>query len=453
MGSNRFYLSVTINCLLIFGSSFLFFYFLQVRQQPSTASGMAVLALLLTIRLIYYVNRTNRILDNFLSYMHERDPSLHFSVRYVKGHFKGLSESMEDLIAELKDHRINLEVQAHYLETILDNVSTGILCFDPAGKILTINRAAGRGLNMERLNHLDELNRIHPGLGTKIQQMQPNTEYTETVLHGGNSIQLTIHISQIKLKKESVSIAALNDISNQMEEQEIRSWKRLIRVINHEIMNSMTPIITLSMAIRRKLANGEEAKQVEQLSKTALEDAIQSASIIEERSSGLVKFIERYKKLTSLPPMKMERFTADELFENLEQLFGEEFRRKGIRLNRSSPCNVELNADRQMLEQVLINLVKNSTEALERSEQPEIELSCFRDGDDNIRLAVRDNGEGIPSDKMDQVFVPFFTTREEGSGIGLSLCKQIIRSHGGTIHMESTPDQGTLVVIHLNLEG
>ena len=449
MGSNRFQISVIINSLLIFGCAFLFFYFLQVRQQPSTAAGLALLALLITIRLIYYVNRTNRILGNFLSYMHESDPSLHYSVRYVKRYFKGLNESMEKLIGELKEHRINLEVQTHYLETILDNVSTGILCFDPSGKILTFNRAAGQCLNMDRLNHLHELNRFHPGLGSKMQKMHPHSETTEMLFHGGKTVQLAIHISQIKLKKETVFIAAINDISNQMEEQEISSWKRLIRVINHEIMNSMTPIITLSMALRRKLANGEDAKQVEELSRTAIEDAIQSAVIIEERSTGLVQFIERYKKLTSLPPVKKERFPADQLFAKLEHLFKAEFQSKGIRLTWPSPCTAELEADRQMLEQVLINLIKNSMEALGSSPDPEIELSCQGETGEHVVLVVRDNGEGIPEDKLDQVFVPFFTTRQEGSGIGLSLCKQIIRSHHGTIHIESVAGEGTRVVIEL----
>lgn len=447
MGSNRFYISVVLNCLLIFGSAFLFFYFLQVRQQPSTAAGIVILALLLTIRLIHYVNRTNRILGNFLSYMHESDPSLHHSVRYVKRHFKGLNESMERLIGELKENRIDLEVQTHYLKAILDNVSTGILCFDDSGRILTMNHAAAECLKMERLNHLDDLDRHLPGLGTRILKMRPDTETTETILCEGKSIQLTIHSSQIKLKKERVHIIALNDISNQMEEQEILSWKKLIRVINHEIMNSMTPIITLSMAIRRKLSKGNQAKPATQLNSEALEDAIQSASIIEERSKGLVQFIERYKKLTALPPMKMERFPAGDLFTKMEQLFKEELNAKDIRFNWPSQCNAELEADRQMLEQVLINLVKNSVEALRNREDPAIELSCYRDADNHICLAVRDNGEGIPEDKLEQVFVPFFTTREEGSGIGLSLCKQIIRSHKGRTHIESAPGQGTRVVI------
>jgi len=135
MGSNRFYISIVINCLLIFAAAFLCFYFLQIRQQPNTATGIAILALLLTFRLIYFVNRTNRILANFLSYMKEKDPTLHYSVRYADKNLKGLNEALEKLISEFKENRIELEVQAQYLESILNNVSTGIICFDLEGKV------------------------------------------------------------------------------------------------------------------------------------------------------------------------------------------------------------------------------------------------------------------------------------------------------------------------------
>jgi len=147
--------------------------------------------------------------------------------------------------------------------------------------------------------------------------------------------------------------------------------------------------------------------------------------------------------------MKTDLFPAGELMGKMDQLFQKEFSEKGIQLIRPEKCKIELNADRQMLEQVLINLLKNSLVAVRNTKDPEIELSCYRDGKMHICLSVRDNGEGIQEEKLEQVFVPFFTTREEGSGIGLSLCRQIIRSHNGRIHIESVPGDGTRVVITL----
>ena len=449
MGSNRFYISLAVNCLLILAAAFLCFYFLQVRQQPNTAVGLAILAILFTIRLIYHVNRTNRILGSFLAYMQEKDASLHYTVPYVEKNFRGLHEALDKLILEFKETRIDLEVQAQYLETILDNVSTGILCFDRHGEISTMNRSAAEFLDVERMKNISELDQLHSGLGTKILGMRPDEQHTDTIKSREGLAHLSLHATQIILKKESIHIVAINDITHQMEEQEILSWKKLIRVINHEIMNSMTPIITLAMATRKKLAGKEGVKSKEEISEEALEDAIQSASIIEERSKGLVEFIERYKRLTGLPPMKLERFAAADLFLKLEQLFREEIRDQGIKLSLPHNCNIQLEADRQMMEQVLINLVKNSLEAVRHVESPEINMDCVQESKDRLRLQVIDNGEGIPRDKLDQVFVPFFTTRDNGSGIGLSLCKQIIRSHQGHLHIESKPGQGTRVIITL----
>jgi len=449
MGSNRFYISIVINCLLIFAAAFLCFYFLQIRQQPNTATGIAILALLLTFRLIYFVNRTNRILANFLSYMKEKDPTLHYSVRYADKNLKGLNEALEKLISEFKENRIELEVQAQYLESILNNVSTGIICFDLEGKVRTINRTAGEYLGLEGLRHLHDLDRKQAELGSRILEMSPEEQINIFIKERGGARHLSIHCTQIKLKKEFINIVALNDITHQMEEQEILSWKKLIRVINHEIMNSMTPIITLAMATRKKLGNKEGAKPKEELTKVALEDALQSAAIIEERSKGLVQFIDRYKKLTGLPPMKTERFPVEDLFVKVKQLFKEDLKEKGIRIIWPSDCNAELVADPEMLEQVMINLVKNAMDALINIKDPEIELSCYLDTENRICLSVHDNGEGIPEEKLEQIFVPFFSTREEGSGIGLSLCRQIVRSHNGRMQVESTAGEGTRVIVSL----
>jgi nitrogen fixation/metabolism regulation signal transduction histidine kinase len=382
--------------------------------------------------------------------MHEHDPSLHYSVRYVQKNFKGLNEALEKLIREFKETRIDLEVQAHYLESILDNVSTGILTFDDAGKVWSINHSATESLETGPIACLADLDIRHPGLSFKLMEMRSGDQLTLPISKkaGGESL-LSLYVSQIKLKKDRVYIAAFNDITHHMEEQEIRSWKKLIRVINHEIMNSMTPIITLSMAIRKKLAHGDQAKKVEETNPEALKDAIQSASIIEERSSGLVEFIERYKKLTGLPPLKLETFAIEELFTKIEKLFQSEFQSKGVQFLRSGHCSKELEADRQMLEQVLINLVKNSLEALSHTKDPQLELSCTQNDEGQVSFTIRDNGEGIPGEKLEQVFIPFFTTRKEGSGIGLSLCRQIIRSHKGRMYIESEPGQGTRVIIIL----
>ena len=292
MAFNRFTLSVIIHGILLFINVFLAFFFFYSREQVTTAAGMIILALIVLARLIYHVNRTNRILASFLTYMHEKDPALSYTARYTDRNFTGLNESLEKLILEWKENRIDVEVQAQYLEAILNNVSTGIITYSDSGEIQSMNGAARKFLGCGSVDNFREL---------------------EALLPGPDSLKLSMDHSTIKLKSESIHIIALNDISSQMEEQEIRSWKKLIRVINHEIMNSITPIITLAMAIRRKMTRGGELKNPEELTRENLTDAVQSASIIEERSGGLVDFIERYKKVTGLPPLKAEVFPAKAL--------------------------------------------------------------------------------------------------------------------------------------------
>ena len=448
MGFNRFYFSVFINSALIFLLAFLCFFFINTRQQYTTASGIAILALFLLGRLVFHVNRTNRILDNFLMYLQDEDPSLSYTIRYTDKNFRGLNERLGELLREFKENRIELEIQAQYLEAILGNLSTGILSFNESGEVRTMNKSAGNYLGLRKIRHVRELEKKTPGLGTRMMAMQPGDQVTIKTSIKGRTRQLSVNSAQIKIKNEIIHIISLIDISNQMEEQEIESWKKLIRVINHEIMNSMTPIITLTLAIRKKLMMGKRVKLAGQVASEDIEDAVQSAAIIEGRSRGLVNFIDRYRKITGLPPLNPDTFPVGDLFLKIEKLYGEEFRNRGIRFHCQADCSYELKADRQMLEQVLINLLKNSFEALENIEKPEIRLSCTPDTGKGLSLIIADNGEGIPSDKLEQVFVPFFSTREDGTGIGLSLCKQIMRLHNGTINIESNPTKGTRVLLN-----
>jgi nitrogen fixation/metabolism regulation signal transduction histidine kinase len=441
MSYNRFHITLILYCLLIFAAAFLCFFFLYTRQQPNTAMGMALLAVLILLRMIHFVNRSNRILSNFLVYLQEKDPSLSYTVRYADKNFRGLKNSLEKLIREFRENRMELEVQSQYLEAILKNISTGILCFDDAGRIFTMNKAAENLLGTGSINRLGELKKVDPNLEEKMRQLHPDQELTEQFQAGGGRKHLSITCSRIKQGTSLINIITLKDISMQMEEQEITSWKKLIRVINHEVMNSMTPIITLSTAIRNKLTRIKTPE--------ALEDAVNSAGIIGERSAGLIGFIERYKKLTGLPSPNREYFSAGELLFSIEELYRESTSNLHVDLSCQSDCDIQVEADREMMEQVLINLVQNAMDAVADSPQPEIVLSCFTESGGQVCISVRDNGEGIPADRLEQVFVPFFSTRNTGSGIGLSLCKQIMRLHHGQIQLDSEPGEGTCVTLRL----
>jgi two-component system nitrogen regulation sensor histidine kinase NtrY len=445
MGFNRFYLSVIIYVVLITICSFTFFYFLTVTNQLTTAAGTGIIAVLIMFRFIYYVNRTNRMLGDFFIYMKEEDPSLTYTRKYTDRNFKGLSRKMELLIREFKEDRLEKEVQARYLQTIVDNVTTGIISFDQSGYVHLMNNAARELLNIRKLNTIDELNHCYPELGSGIRFLKPRDQMTEKIIAKGKFHHLSINAAVIRMKGIRNHIITLNDIKYQMEEQEIESWKKLIRVINHEILNSITPIITLTTAIKKRLLKKQDKKAMRKVNEKDIRYALDSTDIIEERSRGLINFIDRYRKLTRLVPLQLSSVNIQELFQRIQFLFKEEPGMKGITLKVDYQETDTLMADPKMLEQMMINLVKNSMEALENIKDPFIKLDYCLDEEQRKIIRIRDNGTGIEPETLVQVFVPFFTTKEGGSGIGLSLCRQIMRMHKGEIHIDSEPGEGTEV--------
>jgi len=377
--------------------------------------------------------------------MKEKDPSLIYTRKYTDRNFKGLSQKMGFLIREFKENRLEKEVQARYLQTIVDNVSTGIISFDQSGYVHLLNNAARELLNIRQLNMIDELNHCYPELGSRVRLLKPRDQMTEKIVTKEKFHHLSINAAVIRMKGIQNHIITLNDIKYQMEEQEIESWKKLIRVINHEILNSITPIITLTTAIKKRLRRKQDKQTMKDVNKKDINYALASTDIIEERSKGLINFIDRYRKLTKLAPLQLSSVDIKELFQKIQLLFKEEPGMKGVTFKVDCQGTGILMADPKMLEQVMINLVKNSMEALENLNNPFIEVGYYVDEEQRKVIRVKDNGVGIDPEAREQIFVPFYTTKEGGSGIGLSLCRQIMRMHKGGISIDSEPGKGTVV--------
>ena len=447
MSYNRFYINVFLNVILIAAACLVFVFFLFIRDQPATATLFGFFAIFFTGRLIYYINRTNRILDNFIIFMKEHDPTLAISSQFVKKTFHGFYHNLQKIKDEMKEDRIEKEIQAKYLHTIVENVQTGIVTINKNGEVELINKAAKDYLGVARLRHMSELDKTHSGLAARIRDLNPGEQILEKLTTRRKSHYLSIKGSFIKSKGEPYTIFTFNDIKNELEEQEIHSWKKLIRIITHEIMNSITPITTLTSAIKRKLNKGKGKRETVEYTPLEIQEALSGMDIIEERSQGVIHFISQYRKLTKLPPLQISDFVITELFDKIEYLFKEQLNNLGIRFNSEVKSIKVLHADKKMVEQILINLVKNAIEALDGIPSPLIALKAFIDTEGRTMLHVEDNGRGISTKYLEQVFVPFFTTREHGSGIGLSLSKQIMRLHKGDIILFSEEGKGTRIVL------
>ena len=299
-------------------------------------------------------------------------------------------------------------IRQHYYEQVLDEVDTGVLVCREDGEITWQNRAS-----------ILMLGSMH---GLPQEWIATRSAHKVTHTHHNTVYEMLVCSRKFVLDRQTYRIVSLRDIHEVIEETEIEAWQKLVSVLTHEIMNSLTPIIGLS----------ESADGMDERADSAL-------AVIHRRSKGLLEFIKNYRKLTRIPQPQMESVPVQEYFSDLEQFYGDR-----LRCN-VSPSALEVNADPRQLMQVLVNLVKNASEASDGI----IELNAYRTADGNIEISVRDHGQGILPEVMDSIFVPFFTTKPQGSGIGLSLCKQIVKQHRGRLLVKSRPGHGSVFTIIL----
>lgn len=262
-------------------------------------------------------------------------------------------------------------------------------------------------------------------------------------------IPLSIKTGELRFNENSIKLISFQDIRNELEAQELESWRKLIKILRHEIMNSITPITTLTTAIKRNLNIQGIKKSVTEINEENIADTLLSTEVIEERSKGLISFVERFKKLTELPEPKYCMFNIDKMFESVRILFSDELTAKKISCTIDvQEGDLQINADEQLIEQVLINLVKNSIEAI-KQDNGKIILSAFKRPAGNIIIHVSDNGQGIKQEDIENIFVPSYSTKENGTGIGLSISKQIMQLHKGNIAVRSLPFKETIFELTL----
>jgi signal transduction histidine kinase len=283
--------------------------------------------------------------------------------------------------------------------------------------------------------------------------------------------QLSIYATEFKLRENHYTLVSLTNIQSELEEREMEAWQNLIRVLTHEIMNSVTPLVSLSSSASSLLdstisvndntdmkpdtgnaksdsqSTGADSPSVE-INAESLQDIKGALDTISKRSEGLLHFVDNYRNLTRIPVPNFQVAKVLELFDRIEQLFADRFLEKKIMFTCSvEPFNLELTADPDLIEQVIINLVMNSIRALSETDSPMIKLAGKVDGHGGTIIQVVDNGHGIPEELLEKIFIPFFTTRNEGSGIGLSLSRQIMRAHKGGITVQSVPGIETVFTL------
>jgi two-component system, NtrC family, nitrogen regulation sensor histidine kinase NtrY len=427
-------------------SIWLFMFMITRPNMIFAAVLMGAVILFQHIELFRFVSITNQKLTRFLESVKYSDFITGFTSDNKLGKsFKELNTAFTEVLDAFRKARTEKEEQGQYLNSVVQQVRTGILSFDSDGSVQLINANAKRFMNVSTLKNIQELIATNPKLYHSINSVEPGKS---ELYKGSNELYLTIQATELRIRGADVKLVTLQNIQPELQQQELEAWQNLTRVLRHEIMNSITPISSLTSTLR-DILDHEMVKKEDgyELKEEGADDLREGLATIENRSKGLIKFIDAYREYTSLPKPTFKQVRLKDLIEKVAHLLKTELRKTSIKFEYS--CHSEyltLQADEEMIEQVLINLLKNAKEALAETDDPHLKLTGKYE-DNVIKIEVEDNGPGIIKEAIDHIFVPFYTTKRTGSGIGLSLSRQIMQMHNGSITVESEPDVKTVFTL------
>lgn len=404
-----------------------------------------------TSSLIRYIEKPNRDLTSNLDAIRYKDFSRNLQLKWQDEHFKELNRALEDVYQVFQNMRIEKEMQYQYLENLVKHVQVGLLTFKETGEIVLFNNTAKEILGIRYLKNFKSLEEkqkiLYDDLIYAIERKQHLISYMPP--NSQEQMQIAIYATQFGLRDETFQLISLQNIKSELDAKEIESWHDLIRVLTHEIMNSITPIASLA-STANGLVNHCVSTMNESLSdkKEQFEDIQKAIATIEKRSQGLLDFIQKYRALTKLPIPEIAPVSISELFRRISQLNATQVKKNHIDLEiQVQPEQLKIHMDVVMIEQVLINLIKNAIEAVNQVENPKIKMLSHINLNGRPVIQIEDNGPGIPRENWDKIFVPFYTTKSGGSGIGLTLSKQIMRKHQGAIQVFSESGKGSIFTL------
>ncbi|MBU1014514.1 MAG: hypothetical protein KKG99_16065 [Bacteroidetes bacterium] len=441
---NRFLISTFIRVVLISMNSFMIVYFGGMEKRLFTVIFLFLILLAQIWQLYRYVSKTNRDLAKFLFYLKYGDTSLHFSTHQIEKIFKGLSKNFNQIIEDVHQIKAEKEEQEMFIKTTVEHIGVGIISFDQDGKVYIFNKAAAKFLGISTLLKLSDLEKIQSGLYQEVKNIKTGIPSILKINLKNYLNQYSFKSTIIKANKQKITLLSIQDIKTELEENELLSYQKLIRVMTHEMMNSLTPITTLTTSIRRNFSDDKQIKAVETLSQENIEDALTCSELIEERSQGLIDFIQKYRTLTKLSIPKFESYQVQKLFDKTISLLSDDIKKCEIQIDSlSEPALLEITMDESLMNQVMINLIKNAMDALFQQNTPKISLKAYLNNQGKAVIEVTDNGIGIDDALLNDIFIPLFTTKEHGSGIGLNFCRQVMRLHNGSISVKSKKGEGS----------
>lgn len=440
---DRFKFYIILQVLIIAITVFLFFYTLHMEYMLITNFSLALAFIIEIVFLIYYTQKINRDINNFLNEFKFDDTAILLKDKTGNKSFQELYDTLNKVYGNFKKIKFEKERDYQYFQNAIKHAEVGLIAFDETGKIQVFNEKAKEVFGIRNIEFINELDKVEKEISNLLISHRQEGNEVINLKKSGEVIHLSLRSTKFRFNNKSIKLVSFHNIKSELEQKEIESYQKLIRILTHEIINSVSPINLVTSSLINTLEDNGEIIDPGKLSKEDLESFVTGLKAIKTRSRGLSDFVEKYRSLAKLPEPNFSLFKAINFIDNIIQLKKNEIEQFGISIEQNiEPSDLVLNGDRQMLEQVLLNLIQNSIIALEKIDNPKITIKA-RIIDNKKQIVVIDNGKGIPPEIMDHIFIPFFTTKEKGSGIGLSLSRQIMRLHGGTISVHSVPNERT----------
>ena len=437
------------------------------------ATSILILCLILfqIMNLLNFVDKSNQLMSRAFESILYENFSERMEMFCQDTASKELCNKLNEIVSKFQRNRLEKEQHFYYLQAVIRQSGIGLISVKSNGEVNLSNKIALKILQLPRLQHIQQLEHVEQtGTGEQtndidhslnrhfvhtLKQMRSGEKCYCNIGSKNNSVQVLVYLKTIRLHGEEYRLFTLQNIQNALEEKEMDAWKDLIHVLSHEIMNSVTPISSLAATANLLLGDGDD------ISSTDIIDLRQAMQTIEKRSRGLIQFVETYRRFARIPEPQREIVYIMALFRQIENLIRPVLEQDARESGRDTvafrtttiPEALQLNIDPDLIEQVLLNLLQNAVEAVKGTPTPTISLRATVNEKSIPVIQVKDNGSGIPDEVLPRIFIPFFTTRPDGSGIGLSLCRQIMHLHRGSIQVKSEPKAQTVFSLIFSDQG
>ncbi|MEM1407869.1 MAG: ATP-binding protein, partial [Bacteroidota bacterium] len=430
-----FRLNIVLRLAIITGFISLMVFYLLVDPRYLRSFYILLFLVVAFVEFFWYIDKTNRDFKSFLLALLQNDFTTRFSEKGKGKSFNEFYTVLNRITDKFEDISSQKQAQHIYLESLVEHVKVGIISFDDTEKIQLVNQATKDLLGLPQIISLKTIQRVDKYLLKVIREIKPGENRLVKLIVKNEMLQLNVHASEFKLQNRFFKLVSLQNIKNALDENELAAWQKLIRVLTHEIMNSVTPITSLSGTLKSLVDKKRNENKF--IDKDSIDKLWVGLDAVENRSKGLQSFTTSYRKLTKIPTPVFESVKIRERVNRILELFKNET--QGVNIKVSISNDVLILADPELLDQVLINMIKNALDAMTGTDGPQLSIGCTTK---NI-ITISDNGSGIEEDKLDQIFIPFFTTKKDGSGIGLALSQQIMHLHKGKIDVHSEKGIGT----------